>query len=146
MKLFFKTLTIIPVALFIFACSGSEETTENTTTQDQEIYIFDDVNDADSTITTNTELLPIDTVESIISLPNKHIVQVGAYTTEERAQRFVMLNQPLIKWKMKISFSTKVELWVVQLPSFETRAKAEEVRNNLWKIKTFQDAFIVPVL
>ena len=146
MKLFIKSLAIIPFIMFIFACSGSEETTEENTAQDQEIYIFDDISDTDSTLTTENEPLPVDTVETIVSLPDKHIVQVGAYTTEERAQRFVMLNQSKIEWQMKISYSTRVQLWVVQLPPFATRAEAEEVRGKLWKIPTFQDAFIVPVL
>ena len=138
---------LIGFTFFFAACSGSQETSENTTSED-EIYIFDEVVDSTSVEEElpiiDNEPIVIDTVETVISRPNEYIVQVGAYTTEERARTFVSENKSIIKWKMMISFSTKVQLWVVQLPPFETRDKAEEVRSRLWTIPTFADAFIVP--
>lgn len=143
MKFFSEITLLVLIVSFLVSCSGSEESTAESSDHDQEIYIFDD-SLADSSKITEMEPVKIDTVETVISKPNEHIVQVGAYTTEERAQRFVMLNQNAIEWKMKISYSTKVQLWVVQLPGFTTRAEAEIVRNKLWKLPKFQDAFIVP--
>jgi hypothetical protein len=44
---------------------------------------------------------------------------------------------------MEYFYSDSVKLWVVQLPPFSNREDAETVRNNLWQMKEFKDAFIV---
>lgn len=153
MKYFIIRILYLSLLIIFASCSGSQESTETDTANEQEIYIFDDVSEEQDSNNVNLEDLPplaesepvkIDTVETLVSKPDDYIVQVGAYTTEERAQRFVMLNQSKIEWKMQITYSTRVELWVVQLPSFPTRSEAEEVRNALWLKPSFKDAFIVP--
>ena len=40
----------------------------------------------------------------------------------------------------------KVKIYLVQvIPFFKSRTEAEEVRNNLWKMQEFVDAWIVTV-
>lgn len=73
------------------------------------------------------------------------LFKVGAFSSEERAKRFVLENQTKTDWKMSISFSTTVRLYVVQLPPFTTRTEAEKVRNLLWQNDAFRDAFIITV-
>lgn len=141
----------ISLTLVFYACSGTQDTTTDNS-DDQEIYIFDDVTSDDSVAVTESEPITIpeaveiqvDTVETVVSKENEFIVQLGAFTTEERAKRFVTLNQSKITRKMSIFYSTKVLYWVVQLQPFVTRDEAVDVRTNLWKMETFRDAFIVP--
>ena len=73
------------------------------------------------------------------------IIQVGAFTSKERAEAFVKENQNKITQKMEISFSNQVQLYVVQLPFLSSREEAEKLRYDLWKIPSFKDAFIKTV-
>jgi len=134
--------------LVFYACSGTQETT-TANSDDQEIYIFDDVSNDEDSVTVEEPVIEafeisVDTVETVVSRANEFVVQLGAFTTEERAKRFVTLNKSKITWRMSISYSTKVLYWVVQLQPFTTRIEAEKVRNSLWEMETFRDAFIVP--
>lgn len=121
----------------IYACTPQQQATEQTeeTPKEKEIYVFDDVSTYDST-----------KVEPQENLPDfLYLVQVGAFTTQERADSYVKENQTSIPWKLNISFSSRVNLYVVQLPAFNSRMEAEDVRNQLWQINTFKDAFILTV-
>ncbi|MEW6701117.1 MAG: SPOR domain-containing protein, partial [Bacteroidota bacterium] len=73
----------------------------------------------------------------------KFFVQVGAFTSKERAQSFVKENQAKIDYEMSISFRDQVQLYVVLLSPFATREDAESVRNSLRQIASFKDAFII---
>lgn len=141
-----KSIFVLTCSLMLvfYACSGTQETTTDNS-DDQEIYIFDDVStDEDSVVIEEPFEIAVDTVETVVSRANEFVVQLGAFTTEERAKRFVTLNKSKITWRMSISYSTKVLYWVVQLQPFTTRIEAEKVRNSLWNMETFKDAFIVP--
>ena len=70
-------------------------------------------------------------------------VQIGAFTSQDRADKFVKENQSKLNYNMDISFSNEVKLWVVRLPVFASREEAEKVRNDLWNSGDFDDAFIV---
>jgi cell division protein FtsN len=139
--------------IFYFGCSSSTESTsegENQNTEQEEIYVFDEVetvDDQEEQIEEPAEDEVISTeeqeIENNVSL-KEFIVQVGAFTTRERAEIFLRENRPKLEWPIKISYSNKVNLYVVQLPPFSTRSQAEEIRNLLWKTPDFKDAFIVP--
>ena len=130
------------VALFISSCSSSEDTTESSKEESQaEVYVFDDVTENEDTTTAVTEQIteqPV--VESYIT---QYFVQVGAFTTKERADQFYKENSSKISYPLNISYSEEVKLFVVQLPPFTTKAEAEKVRNELWQNVIFKDAFIV---
>ena len=151
--------TVIFIALFIFACSSSQESTEDSSGNDisnNEIYVFDDaeevpVDTAQSIENTDvrdtqedTELTAQPDQQQLTENSSGFIVQVGAYSSRERAETFVRQNLTKIQWPMNVKFSERVNLYVVQLPAFTTREEAEQVRNFLWKTETFKDAFIVP--
>ncbi|MBZ0178216.1 MAG: SPOR domain-containing protein [Melioribacteraceae bacterium] len=137
-----STITLLLFLMITaISCSSSEEsTTEDSSKQD--IYVFDDISNYE--IETVDEGQDSDTDEMGKSTGN-FIVQVGAFSSEERAKRFVLENQTKTDWKMSISFSTTVRLYVVQLPPFTTRTEAEKVRNLLWQNDAFRDAFIITV-
>ncbi|MFH1197677.1 MAG: SPOR domain-containing protein [bacterium] len=131
--LFFSLLIFV----LISGCTPQQQTTNQTEEipKEKEIYVFDDVSAYDST-----------NVEPQVNTPDfLYLVQVGAFTTQGRADTFVKENQAAIPWKLNITFSNRVNLYVVQLPAFNTRLEAEDVRNQLWQIGSFKDAFILTV-
>ncbi len=139
-----KTKSIIGLIflafLFLTACSTTEETTKETS--EPEVYVFDDITDVDTTASNDLpEIVPPN--PQIIEPSFQYIVQVGAFTSEDRAKTFIDANKSKIDFPMEYFYSDSVKLWVVQLPPFRNREDAETVRNNLWQMKEFKDAFIV---
>lgn len=130
--------------LFFFGCSSSQETTkeEKDTSEEQEIYVFDDVTEFDS-----TEVEYEDEDETIVyeqqEKVTEYYVQVGAYTTRERADAFVREAATETAYPMDIEYSDRVGLYVIQLPPFTTYDEAAAVRNQLWQKPIFKDAFVV---
>ena len=137
-------IIILSFTFILFtACSSSEETTTETTQAETqpEVYVFDDVTEPADSVNEVKETIP---PEPVVESPAaKYIVQVGAFTTKERAEQFYNENSSKISYPMNISYSDEVKLFVVQLPAFSTREEAEKVRNELWQTSTFKDAFIV---
>jgi hypothetical protein len=117
------------------ACSSSEETTEK-----DDVYIFDEI-PSDTTLKMN---------EPIVSYPNVnvtyYVVQIGAFTTRERAETFKAEAAIDLKKELAITYSNDVNLFVVQLtPLFTSRTEAENARKVIWKNKKYNDAWIVTV-
>lgn len=140
MKNFTTTFLIFLIITAIGCSSTKESTTEDSNEQD--IYVFDDISNYDLETMDENQNSEMD--ESEKSAGN-FIVQVGAFSSEERAKRFVLENQTKTDWKMSISYSNTVRLYVVQLPPFSTRTEAERVRNILWQNDAFRDAFIITI-
>ncbi len=153
-------MRIILGSLFLVVLLSACATTSDLENQkrgnkEKKVYVFDDVNVPDSMQTSATALdtavaglkVEISDTTNLNSLMLKqnvrYFVQVGAFTTKARAERFVKLNENRITFPMQISFSPLVKLFVVRLPFFRKREEAERVRNALWKTKYFKDAFIV---
>lgn len=137
-------IIILSFTFILFtACSSSEETTTETTQAETqpEVYVFDDVTEPADSINEVKETIPPEPV--VEPHAAKYFVQVGAFTTKERAEQFYNENSSKISYPMNISYSEEVKLFVVQLPAFSTREEAEKVRNELWQTSTFKDAFIV---
>ncbi len=133
---------LISTSLFLYSCSSSEETTKDSNTADS-VYVFDEI--------------PADTIEvkkpdePIIFLPQEthkyYIVQIGAFTTKEKAEDFAAASREKLKKDIIVIYSNDNNLYVVQLTDlFSTRTEAEKVRNELWKTKTYQDAWILTVI
>jgi len=150
MKKFFA----LGISLLLFACSSSEQTTQESQKKEPQIYVFDDVSRVDTTKTDTTkvereEIQPAvqEEAKTEPQLPppvsEKFFVQLGAYSTRERAETFVNENQSKIQLKMEIFFSEKVKLFVVRLSPFPNREDAEKVKNNIRQMPAFKDAFIV---
>jgi len=129
-----------------WGCSSTTETSkEDSNKNAQEIYVFDDVANEDTLATQEDTLAAKEDSLNIENLKSnkKFIVQVGAFSTKDKAEKFVKLNRSKINWEMHITFSSSVNYYVVQLPAFSSRPEAEKVRNQLWKTKIFNDAFIL---
>ncbi|MCF8417455.1 MAG: SPOR domain-containing protein [Melioribacteraceae bacterium] len=148
MKNSIKTFSILIALIFLYACSASEESSNNESNSsgdESEIYVFDDVTDyEEDTLVVEEEE---DVKQVTPPLPpvaeTYYIVQIGAFTTEARAERFLLLNKDKLNVVPHIQYNEENNLYVVQLPPYKTRSDAENMRNQLWKIEAFKDAFIV---
>jgi len=150
-----KILLFALISVAIGACATTESTSENAGKTGANIYVFDDVSTnadtsakqpKDSLVVANTKdsvNVTTDNLNASIKKKMLYYVQVGAFTTEARAKRFVALNSAKISFPMNVSYNDKVKLFVIRLPVFASRQEAERVRNELWKTKEFKDAFIV---
>ncbi|MBU2494739.1 MAG: SPOR domain-containing protein [Bacteroidetes bacterium] len=153
-----KTYIKILVSAFIFffaACTSSQESVNNDEIKKEEIYIFDDseIDVLAKTDSLNTDEISKDTsnfiredfpaLEADVKKEVLYTVQVGAFSTRDKAELFVSENRNKIDFTMEVNYSEKVNLFVVWIPKFKSREEAENVRNNLWKIEKFKDAFIV---
>jgi cell division septation protein DedD len=140
--LFLLLFLILPVLLE--SCSGSKETESQTGASSDSVYVFD------QPVSSPTKKeAPIDQ-KKVVNPPSKSqffIVQIGAFTTSERANEFADTAKKVLRYKIDISYSSSVNLYVVQIvPPFATKAEAEIVRNELWKNEIFRDAWILTVI
>lgn len=134
-----SSLILVILALFIYlsGCSTSQQT-QTTDTGKDSVYVFESVPDTSS-----------DEIPSL-KYPDMgmtyYVVQIGAFTTRERAQRFVSETKASLPYNVKISFSQQNNLYVVQLADYYTsRSEAESVRSELWKDEKFKDAWILTI-
>ena len=126
---------IILLLLFLAGCSSSEETTEESETDST--YVFDEVPESD--------IITFDTPETK-DASVLYVIQIGAFTTKDKAEEFANQSKAKIGKNVKVSFSQKVNLYVVHIdPPYESKGEAESVRNSLWQLDGFQDAWIVTI-
>jgi len=142
--------SLILLATLLIACSNSQETVKQTPKKENEVQLLDDQKKNDSlktavpqkkdTLAVKKEAPKEDQVFS-----KKFVVQLGAFSSIDRAQTFINENQSKIDQQMKIVFRDKVKLFTVQLPPFTTHEEAEQIRNSLWTSPAFKDAFILTI-
>jgi cell division septation protein DedD len=146
-------LVLIAFGLILSACTASQQTSDQKP-KEKEIYVFDDAN-VKSTKDTAKAVEQVVVKENIPNPAAKgneefsllkgmnYIVQLGAFSTQEKAEKFVAENRNLLAYEMRISFSDAVKLFVVQIPPVSAKEEAEKIRNKLWETSVFKDAFIV---
>lgn len=149
---FNRLLILVFLIIFTLGCSSSKDATSDTNSSDQEVYVFDDVSDV-SDETTSHEAIEVTATQKVVTPPlpstpqlveDSYIVQVGAFSTREKAENLLRDAENKIEYQLKIVKSQKSGFFVVQLSPFNSRESAEKVRNELWNIPQFKDAFIVP--
>lgn len=133
-------LLLFSFILLVSACSSTRESTDIIRTQETDsLYVFD---------------TPVDKSkdENLVLIPNignvkLYIVQIGAFTTIEKAEKFAEESRKKINYNLDIEYSNSVNLYVVQLkPFYNKKEDAETVKNKLWKINDFEDAWILTVI
>ncbi len=143
---------LILLTIAFYSCSASEETTQQKEKKEPDVYIFDDIQKDAVNINDTTKAIP--SVEEVKVEPvkieptvnvKKFIIQLGAFTSKERAEAFINENKSKTELVMNIIYREQIKLFAVQLPPFATREEAEKTRNNLWQIPSFKDAFIITV-
>lgn len=134
-------LLLIP--FLIFGCTSVEQTTQSEKERKPEVYVFDDVSKIDTSVVIpeKKEKLKEDKSDFDNSIVRKYVVQLGAFTTKERAQLFISENQAKTSLPMSIEFNNQTKLYSVVLPPYNTKEEADLVRDNLRKIPVFRDAF-----
>ncbi len=133
----FLVLAIVVFSFYLAGCGPSQET-QSTDTGKDSVYVFDSVPD--------TEAEEIPALEYPDMGMTYYVVQIGAFTTQDRAQRFAEESKQLLPFDVKTSFSRQNNLYVVQLSHYYTsRPEAETVRNDLWKKEKFRDAWILTI-
>lgn len=127
-------LSILP--LIIAGCSAA---TQNTEEESDDVYVFDEVK-SDSTFELS------DPMQYPSLGVTYYVVQIGAFTTKDRAESFMAESKQKITYPLNIAYSKEVNLFVVQLSSaYTSKSDAEKIRNGLWKIDEFSDAWILTV-
>ncbi len=155
-----KKIFYITIFFVLWGCATSEKsTTDNANTKD-EVYVFDSIGLGDvNAIKEEPQLdkkpteqpdekpseLNVEEVPPAVESTNEilYYVQIGAFSTKERAKEFVNEVNPIVQKDLKITFNTEKNLHVVQLPPFKTRLDAEKERNRLWKYEPLKGAFII---
>ena len=149
---------LIVLAIVFYSCSASEETTQQSSEKKEpDVYIFDDIQKDAVNINDTTKAIPSVEevkVEPVKSEPvkteqkvsvKKFIIQLGAFTTKERAEAFINENKSKTELTMTIIYRDQIKLFAVQLPPFATREEAEKTRNGIWQTPSFKDAFIISI-
>jgi cell division protein FtsN len=127
------------VILLLPSCASKEATKDNTPKKDS-VYVFDQV--APDTV---KKQLPPPVENPTIQLPY-YIIQIGAFSTKEKAESFSAVAKTKINYDMTIKLNDLKELYVVQLsPPFTSRPDAEKVRDQIKQIYEYRDVWIVTV-
>ena len=135
MKKYFLIISLFFLVEVFIGCTASQQNTDD----EKQIYVFDEV-PVEKTIE------PPKTGEYPNIVSSYYVVQIGAYTTEEKANAFAEISRIKTNYKSSVVYSENLKLYLVQIiPFFKSRTEAEEVRNNLWKLTEFVDAWIVTV-
>lgn len=135
-KLLKNILIVILVSIIIAGCSSTTETTEE---KSNDVYVFDEVK-SDSTF----ELT--DPMQYPSLGVTYYVVQIGAFTTKDRAENFMADSKNRINHSLNIAYSKEVNLYVVQLSTaYTSKTDAEKIRNEIWKMNDFKDAWILTV-
>jgi cell division septation protein DedD len=130
----FISFIILFINLF-FGCSALKQNDDN----EKQVYIFDEV-PVDKTIEApkNGEYPNLATAY--------FVVQIGAYSTEEKAQSFAEIGRTKTNYKCSVVYSDNLKLYLVQIiPFFKNREEADQVRNNLKQLSEFSDAWIITI-
>lgn len=117
--------------MFTF-CSAPQQTQK-----ENDVYVFD--------IDTKTETKK-EEIKPIIQEEYEYIVQIGAFSTKDKAEKYVSENKQFIYWDYKIFYSNQVGLFVIQLNPVTDRSVAEAIRDRCWNEGKLKDAFIITQL
>ena len=137
--------TLILFSLLLSACSSTQQTTQTKTEPKDSLYVFDKVPvDTTKPVILSKEAAPAEESQNIQT--PYYLVQIGAFTSKDRAQEFVDKTQSLLNQQVKITLNPDINLFVVRLAKiYTTHDNAEKVKDNLRQQEAFKDAWVVTV-
>lgn len=123
---------LLILLILFFSCSTSEKTTDRQE-QEGDSYVFDEIPPED-----------VFTIQSPKEKETeKFIIQIGAFSSEDRAESFAQISEEKLNRSIKVVYDQKVRLFLVQIhPTYESRKEAELMRDTLWKLEEYSDAWI----
>lgn len=134
MKVIFSSLSILFILTLLIGCTASQDSTE-----EDKIYVFDEIPKENTIEAPKTGEYP-DINQTY------YVVQIGAFTTKEKAESFAEMSKSKIKNKIDITYSDPVKLYVVQItPFYKSKKEAELVRDEIRLNPEFNDVWIVTV-
>lgn len=134
MKEIFSQILILFLLTILTSCATSQEAME-----EDKIYVFDEIPKENTIEAPKTGEYP-DLNQTY------YVVQIGAFTTKEKAESFAEMSKLKIKNKIDITYSDPVKLYVVQItPFYKSKREAELVRDEIRLNPEFNDAWIVTV-
>jgi cell division protein FtsN len=132
-------LLILTGLILSYGCSSSEQSTQEEKKED-EVYVFDEI-PTDSTVEIKQTEQKKETKEA-----SYFIVQIGAYSTREKAEEFASLSRTIIPDNIIVTYNHEVNLFVVQLSEkFSNKNDVAKKRDNLRSFNEFKDAWVVTV-
>ena len=155
-KKFILLLSLVILSLLLASCYTSKGDMEN---QDEfssdSVYVFDKPLPPPTpppvdTSTVQPKEEPPTPPPPVVIPPAKetyyYVIQIGAFKSNERAQIFADSAKKEISNKIEISYSSRVNFYVVHLmPPYATKEAAQKAREELWKKNKFMDAWILTV-
>ncbi len=134
MKLYFYSIALYFITFSFVGCTGSQQSTD-----EDKVYVFDEIPKENTIEAPKTGEYP--------NLSETYyVVQIGAFTTKDRADQFAAMSRNKIKNDINITYSDAVKLYVVQVnPFYKSKKEAELVRDEIRKIPEFNDAWIVTI-
>ncbi len=134
MKVIFSSLSVLFIFTLLISCTASQDSTG-----EDKIYVFDDIPKENTIEAPKTGEYP--------NLNQTYyVVQIGAFTTKEKAESFAEMSKSKIKNEIDITYSDPVKLYVVQItPFYKSKKEAELVRDEIKLNPEFNDAWIVTV-
>lgn len=125
--------------IILYGCSSTEETQKDGEEKKEEVYIFDEIPTDTLVVSKQAEknTTPPTTTAGL------YYVQVGAFTTEQKAQEFAASSKKILGKDLTVSFSKDSSLYVVRLSPTKTKEEADKLRDEIKKYKEFQDVFVV---
>lgn len=134
MKVIFSSLSVLFILTLLIGCTASQDSTG-----EDKIYVFDEIPKENTIEAPKTGEYP--------NLNQTYyVVQIGAFTTKEKAESFAEMSKSKIKNEIDITYSDPVKLYVVQItPFYKSKKEAELVRDEIKLNPEFNDAWIVTV-
>jgi hypothetical protein len=134
MKTILLSILSIFIVTILISCTSSQQSTG-----EDKVYTFDEIPKENTIAAPKTGEYPnLD--------QTYYVVQIGAFTTQERADTFAVMVRNKIKNEISITYSDPVKLYVVQItPFYKSKKEAELVRDEIRLNPEFSDAWIVTI-
>ncbi|MFN3873036.1 MAG: SPOR domain-containing protein [Ignavibacterium sp.] len=128
-------LLLVILNVIHLSCTASQSSTD----ENEKIYVFDEQK--------NNEKIDVKKGGEFPNIEETYfVVQIGAFTTKERAEKFAEMSKSKISKEIIITYSENNNLYLVQLtPFYKSRQEAELLRDEIKLIPEFNDAWIVTV-
>lgn len=134
MKIIISSSLLLFLTTFFIGCTTSQQSSG-----EDQIYVFDDIPKENTIDAPKTGEYP--------NLNQTYyVVQIGAFTTKEKAEAFAEMSRAKLKNNISITYSDTVKLYVVQItPFYKTKKESELVRDEIRLNSEFSDAWIVTI-